>query len=410
MTESGHTIRRLVTRLLVIVAVLALAVPAGAEDGVTASEIVIGGHGPLTGPISIVGLSNRDGLAMAFAEVNDAGGVHGRKLRLEFLDDQAEPTQGVAVVKRLIEQYKAFMVVGGSGSTPTVAIVPLMKEAKVPYYNTTAASPKILGEFSRYVFSGATSRTFNLARVNAEYIARKLGSKKVALLHGLDEWPRTMCDAVDADLKARKVEVIERKTFTTGDTDFTSQIMTLRRAEPETVMLCGHPKDASIIVRQARQLGLKANLVGDGTMSNDSIIAVAGPAAEGFAAGWLGSQQYITSSHPDMVEFQTRFQKRYSSMPKGRPSTFDLYGYADGYVIAEALKRAGKDVTREKFIDGLESLKGWVAGAKTGWSRAVSLGLPRTFSKTDHEGNKGSRIVVVKGGKFETIDWAPPAE
>ena len=117
--------------------------PAGAQDvGLTRDQILIGGYGPITGPAAYIGLGSRDGTELAIKEINDAGGIHGRKLKLLFEDDGFSPSKALASVKKLVEQDKVFMMLGLSGSNPTVGTVEYSREARVPSYAVLASAPQ----------------------------------------------------------------------------------------------------------------------------------------------------------------------------------------------------------------------------------------------------------------------------
>src|SRR4030067_3294671 len=112
-------------------------------------------HCTLSGPAAWIGLGARDGLTMAFDEINDTGGVHGRKLKFITEDDENSPAKGISAVRKLIEVSNVFLVICGSGSTPAMGVAPIMRDYKIPYFNPVAANQKIHEPFSRYVFNGA---------------------------------------------------------------------------------------------------------------------------------------------------------------------------------------------------------------------------------------------------------------
>jgi branched-chain amino acid transport system substrate-binding protein len=187
-------------------------------------------------------------------------------------------------------------------------------------------------------------------------------------------------------MKQKEAKPVAEEVFNPGDTDFTSQLLKIRETDPDILIVYGYPAPSAIITRQARQLGVGAKIVGSNATSSRKYPEIVGQAA-------AGTQNVITvatlpeSDDPKMAAFRKRFEERYPDLVKqDRPDLGDVLGYGGALTFLEALKRAGPEPTREKFIAALESLKGFETG----------LTLPTTFSETSHEGNKSARIVEIQ--------------
>jgi branched-chain amino acid transport system substrate-binding protein len=357
-----------------------------AEEGVTKDIVLIGGYGPITGPAAYVGLGGRDGAELALQEINDAGGINGRKLQLIFEDDAFSPSKALAAVKKLAEQDKVFMVLSVSASNPTVGTVDYLKEAKVPQYVSVASAPIVTHPFDRYVFRGATTETARWGEVYSEFLAQFLLAKKVAFLSGADEFAKNEGDAIEKWLdKWYGIKSLVRLEYKVGDKDFTPQILKIKEADPEVIVINGLVNEGAIILRQVRELGLRQPVMGSASMVDNGLIATAGYATEGFMGGWL-LPVFLDSQHPDMIKFRKAWDKRYPNAPKGRPNIFDLMAYGDTYVVAEGLKRAGPDLTREKFVDALETIQNY---------RVSEVATPRTFTNWHHIGNLQMQMMIV---------------
>src|SRR5882724_7742855 len=144
---------------------------AKAVDGVTDTEILIGSHGPLTGPAAYIGIGARSGLQLAIDEVNAKGGIHGRKLRVLFEDDAFSPTKALGAVKKLIEDNKVFMIFGASGSNPTLGTLDYLRESKVLTYVSISSAPAVTRPFSKYIFRGATVEAARYGELFSEFLA-----------------------------------------------------------------------------------------------------------------------------------------------------------------------------------------------------------------------------------------------
>jgi branched-chain amino acid transport system substrate-binding protein len=384
-------------------AVLAVASPgAGAQaPGVTNDTVLIGSYGPVTGPAAFIGLGGRDGAELAISEINAAGGVHGRKLKLLFEDDGFSPAKALSSVKKLVEQDKVFMILGLSGSNPTVGTLDYLREAKVPTYVAIASAPQVTRPFSKYLFRGASTESARYGEVYAEFLTQHLKVKRIGILSGADENAKNESDNVEKMLeKWYGVKVESRAEFKVGDKDFTPQILKMKQANPDIILAIGQTPEVSIIIKQIRDLGLKQPIFGGAAAVDNSIILNAGQAAEGYMGGWL-TPLYLDSTHPDMVKYSTAYNKMYPNAPKGRPNLYDIMGYTEVYVIAEGMRRAGKDLTRENFVNALETLKDY---------RVSTIASPRTFTDWHHIGNLQQSILVVKDQKWVPVPWQAKRE
>jgi branched-chain amino acid transport system substrate-binding protein len=376
--------------------------PACAQDvGVTNDQILIGGYGPITGPAAYIGLGSRDGTELAIKEINDAGGIHGRKLKLLFEDDGFSPSKALASVKKLVEQDKVFMMLGLSGSNPTVGTVEYSREAKVPSYAVLASAPQYTHPFNRYLFRGGATESARYGELNAEYLIEFLQAKRIAMLSGTDENAKNEGDNTEKMLeKWYGVKLVMRAEFKVGDKDFTPQLLQAKQANPDIIITLAQVPEVSILLRQARELGIKQAIMGSPAAVDNGVIAGAGLNAEGYTGGWL-SGQFLDSVHPDMVKFREAWAKLHPDAPKGRPNLFDVLGYSEMYVVAEAMKRAGPDLTREKLVDALETIENY---------KVSEIATPRTFTKWHHIGNFRMQYMVVLAQHFVPVRFDPHRE
>jgi branched-chain amino acid transport system substrate-binding protein len=374
---------------------------AQAENGVTKDTILIGSYGPITGPAAFIGLGGRDGASIAIEQINAAGGINGRKLKMIFEDDAFSPAKALTAVKKLVEQDQVFMIVGLSGSNPTVGTLDYARETKIPNYIAIASAPQVTHPFNRYLFRGASTESARFGEIYAEFLTQFLQVKKIGILSGSDENAKNEADNTQKALdKWYGVKVEGRAEFKVGDKDFTSQILQMKQLNPDIVVAIGQTPEVSIIIRQMRELGLKTPIYGGAAAVDQSIIINAGLAAEGYMGGWL-TPVYLDSSHPDMLKFQEAFNKFLPNAPKGRPNLYDIMGYTEMNVIAEGMRRAGPDLTREKLIEALETIKDY---------RVSEIASPRTFTNWHHIGNLRQQIMVVLAQHWVPLRWDPQHE
>jgi branched-chain amino acid transport system substrate-binding protein len=381
----------------------ALGLLACADLAFAADPIVIGAHIPLTGASSELGQGFDYGARRAFAEINAHGGVNGRELKLEEADDQSTPNGAITAVQRLTLGRSILLLWNGSSSSPTVAVVPRMRTGPMPYYVGFASDPRVLEPFSRFIFSGAALPVASIAANIVDFIASHLKARTIAILSCDQANCKASIPLLKAGLDAKGVKVVEDQTFHSGDTDFTGQISAIKAAGADVVQIWGLPADGGRIVAQVRRAGITAPIVGDTAMTDEAVPALAGPAAEGMYAMWIAGAQFLSDDTGPMHEFRTRFAKAYPNAPAGMPNQYTIRAYADAYVIAEAVRRAGAAVTQENIVAQLETIHDFVAGKDAAFAYAAAIGLPRGFSPTNHQGTKGFTVVVVKNGAFHTV-------
>jgi branched-chain amino acid transport system substrate-binding protein len=379
-------------------AALVIALPAHAQQqGVTPDTVTIGAHGPITGPAAYIGLAGRDGMLLAIKEINAAGGVNGRKITAVFEDDGHTPTKALAAVKKLVENDKVFMVMSVGGSNATVGAVDYMKEKGVPYYVSIASAPQVTWPHARNLFRGGTTETARYGELYAEFLATNYKGKRIAIMSGREEYPRNEGDATVDKLKNWfQMAPVARVEFNIGDKDFTPQLVEVQKANPEVIAFFGNPAEAAIAMRQAKELGLKQPFFVGSNMVDPSLITAAKSNAEG-VVGFSLIPYLPGSKAPEMVKWEAAWKKEYPNAPAGRPNNFDLLAYGDTYVVAEAMKHAGKDLTTDSFIRALEGIHDYRVGA---------VATPRTFSTKHHIGNLTLVPMMVKNGEWEPLQWS----
>ena len=382
-------------------ALLAFALPVAAQQGVTADTVTIGAHGPITGPAAYIGLAGRDGMLLAIKEINAAGGVNGRRIVAVFEDDGHSPTRALAAVKKLVEQDKVFAVMSVGGSNATVGAVDYMKEKGIPFYVSIASAPQVTWPHSRTLFRGGTTETARYGELYAEFLATHYKAKRIAIMSGREEYPRNEGDATVDKLKTWfQLAPVARVEFNIGDKDFTPQLVEVQKANPDVVAFFGNPAEAAIAMRQAKELGLKQPFFVGSNMVDPALVTAAKSSAEG-VTGFSLIPFLPGSKAPDMVKWEAAWKKEYPSAPAGRPNNFDLLAYGDTYVLAEGLKRAGRDLTADGLVKALEGIQNYRVGP---------VATPRTFSTKHHIGNLTLVPMIVKDGQWEPVQWSSTRE
>lgn len=372
------------------------------EAGVTADQIKIGVQLPLTGPASFVGQGAKVGIDAALAEINDHGGVNGRTVAVVYADDRGTPDGGVAAVRRLVDEEQVLAVFNTATSTATVSALPFFQQNGVPYLVSFASDPRVLEKFYPNIYAGATVSQIDGVASYVKYLTENVGAKSVGML---------VCDQAHctsgAPLLKKGLEdagvAVTMASFNSGDTDFTGQIRQIRSANPDAVFVYGLAADGGRIFPQIRRAGIEAPLVSDTSLADLAVVKLAGSSADGYVTFWLGGKQFLNDKTGAMGQFFESLDKYGIEQPSNTPNLYTLMAYSDFYVLAEGLRGAGDEPTRAGLIESFDTnIRDFVAGSGP-WDYAASFGMPRTFTPTDHKGNRVVQPVVYQDGTFKPV-------
>ncbi len=393
--------KRLLTVLASALVATIAPLAAAQQQGVTPDTITLGAYGPITGPAAYIGLAGRDGMNLAIKEINAAGGINGRKIAVVFEDDAHSPTRALAAAKKLVEQDKVFAIMSVAGSNATVGTIDYLRDKGAVMYVSIASAPPVTWPFARNLFRGGTTESARYGELYAEYLATNAQNKRIAIMHGREEYPRNEAEATIVKLKSWfNIEPVARAEFNINDKDFTSQLITAQKANPDVIAFFGNPAEAAIAMRQARELGLKQPFFVGSNMVDPSLITAARNNAEG-VTGFSLIPYLPGSNAPEMKQWEANWRKEYPNAPAGRPNNFDLLAYGDMHVLAEGMRRAGKDLTTDSLIKGLEGIQNYRIGP---------VATPRTFSNKHHIGNLTLVPMQVKGGEWQPVAWTSKRE
>jgi branched-chain amino acid transport system substrate-binding protein len=359
--------------------------PAGAADpGITADTVTIGLWSPLTGPTALLGTSERDAIEIAIGEVNAAGGVNGRKIRLITYDDSGSPQEALASVRRLIDQDQVFALIAGSTSGSTLPVVPLITRAKIPFIASISSNRKLLDPFNKYIFRVYANENAQAERV-IEFALRQ-GVKTPAIIYTSNDYGIGGEEAVTHRFKEAGISLVARERYNQADQDFSAQLLRIKQSGADSLFIWAFAAEAGIIVRQAKELGLEIPLFGGGGTATPLFPKAAGASGQGFVASYVVGDLPDHSDKSSIVAYRDALTKRYSgALPPGRPSEYDLAGYGALKILAEGLRRAGKEPTRDGLVTALETLKDFDPGTI----------FPVTFTAANHEGTNQTAILRI---------------
>jgi branched-chain amino acid transport system substrate-binding protein len=360
--------------------------PRVTEVGVTDDSILLGTHQPLSGPAASYSVIPRAS-EMYFKYINDQGGVNGRKIIYKIEDDGYQPPRTVEVVKKLVEQDKVFAIFNGLGTPTHSQVFEWLNDNKIPDMYIASGATKWTEPVRRYVFAFQPDYRVE-GTLLARYAIQNLPGKKAGIFYQNDDFGKDGARWFEETLKKANYPVVARESFEVNATDMSSQIIKLRDAGAEVVLLFCVPRPCALFLKQAEQLGYKATFLMTAVSNDPEMFNTAGPSAmEGvITLGWL--PLFDDTSNPRIRQHHEILQKYAPGLP---PQNFTVYGQMAAEIMVETLRRAGRDLTREKLIDAAESIKDW---------KDNIAGIGVTMSPTDHRPFKAMRYMKFTGGKI----------
>jgi branched-chain amino acid transport system substrate-binding protein len=378
------------------VALIAAALSASAAiaqtPGVTADTIKIGTFGALTGSGYLYGKLPMNGVEVVFDEINKAGGINGRKLELVREDDRCDPTAAIGAVKKLVEQDQVFAIIGGGCSNATFAAKDTLEASKVPTLVFASVHDGITTPPAANIFSTATTSTIE-SQAQLAY-AMEQGAKKIAIISMRDSWGRARYTPLMEAFKAKGLTPVADEELSPDANDATAQVLRLKASGADAVLLLLYPKPAAVFIRDAQKLGFKPLSLGQ--------TGIADPAAFEEQVGVPGatanfrtiSQVRYTPEDPKMDKWRKLVEAKF---PGDRLSVYNLFGIGSAEVLVEALKRAGKDITRDKLLAAFAGMKDF---------KTEVYAAPVTCSEADHRCNKGPAWMAKEpGGPIKVLGY-----
>ncbi len=359
-----------------------LGTPTWGEPGVTGAEILIGSCSALEGASSFLGTQTVLGAKAYLSYANEQAG---RKIKLVSYDDGYEPAKAVECWNRLVEQqvFAAAFFVG----TPTaVEYVPRADKAKIPILGLFTGAQVLHDPFRRYIINVRASY-YDETREQVDNLWNTLGMRKIAVIYQDDAFGKTVLTGVKLALAKYNAAPVALGSFVRASLNVGRAIQEVRAANPEAVVMVGPYAPIAEIVKLGRASGWNPLYLTVSFVGTEAFIKAAGPVAEGTVITQV-VPPYNRFDLPT-VALYLKILKKYA--PDAKPNFVSLEGFVDAMVLVEGIKRAGGDLTREKFIDAIETIKDLDMG--------LGPRLKLTYGPANHDGFKTVYPTVVRGGE-----------
>jgi branched-chain amino acid transport system substrate-binding protein len=308
------------------------------------NEILIGEFGSLTGGDATFGLSTNKGLRLAFDEINAAGGINGKKVKLITVDDQGKNEEAASAVTRLITQDNVVAIIGEVASSRSKAAAPIAQKYQVPMLTHASTNPDVT-KVGDYIFRICFIDPFQ-GFVMAKFATANLKSKKAAILRDVkSDYSVGLANLFSDEYKKMGGEITADLSFQSGDIDFKAQLTQIRSKNPDVIFVPGYYTEVGLIAQQARQLGIKGVLLGGDGWDSSKLHEIGKEAING---NYYSNHYTTESTDAAVVEFIKKFKEKYNETPDAMAAL----GYDAAKVLAAAIGRT-KEITPKAIREEL---------------------------------------------------------
>jgi ABC-type branched-subunit amino acid transport system substrate-binding protein len=368
---------------LMFVAAALLAPHLASAQGVTSDRILLGQSVALTGPAAELGIQMRNGAKAYFDHVNNLGGVHGRKIELITLDDGYEPTRTAPNTKKLIEEHRVFALFGYVGTPTSAAALPIFTEAKVPFFGPFTGAELLRQPFNRYIFNVRASYYDETDKIVEQVVST--GGKNIAVFYQNDAYGQAGLKGVELAMQKRNLKIAALGTVERNTVDVKAAVGAINAASPDAVVMISAYKSCAEFIRQMKRAGSGTTFYNVSFVGSKALADELGKEGLGVAISQVVPFPW-SPSVPVVKEYQ-----QLSAKAGLKDYNFSaVEGFVAAKIFVEGLKRAGRELNREKFIDALERMSDLDIG-----------GFYAGFSAKNHSASKFVDLTIIgRDGKF----------
>ncbi|HEU4520693.1 MAG TPA: ABC transporter substrate-binding protein [Thermoanaerobaculia bacterium] len=362
----------------------------GGPEGQTPSaptDIPIGVFGAQSGPEAAFGTSTARGARLAADEINAAGGLLGRKIRLIVEDDQGRADEAASVVTKLITGEEVIALIGENSSNQSLAAAPIAQNYGVPMVSPSSTNPAVTqkGEF---IFRVCFTDPYQ-GKALASFVRDTLKANTAAMLVDTkNDYSVGLAEFFGKEFAARGGRIVATQNYTGGDSEFRPQLTTIRSAKPDVVFIPGFYTDAGQIAIQARDLGITAPLVGGDGWDSPAVIEIGGKSVEN---SYFSDHYFVGDDRPVVQQFVAEMRKRHGKNPEATAAL----GYDAMKIVAAAIQRAGS-LDRKAIRDQIAATKDYEGVAGT-----ITMGADRNPIKP-------VAMIKIEGGEMRFAGWVEP--
>jgi branched-chain amino acid transport system substrate-binding protein len=378
-----------VGRILATISLGLIATTASAETqrGVTDTEILVGTITDLSGVTAVQGVNNSNAVRLAFDEVNEKGGIHGRKIRYIVEDSQYQVPRAVQALNKLINDDGVFFTIEDGGTPMNNATFPMAIEKNVPKLLPLSAARSMFEPFHKLKFSQYSSYVDEM-RAGVKYFVEQRGKKAICVMYQDTDFGKDVLAGAVMQTEAMGMKVVATTAHKPTDTDFSAAIAKLHEANCDLITMGTIVRDSTLIIATVKKIGWNVDLLGQVASYDTAIAEAPGNVAEGFYSMAPSLYAYPDDPRPAVQALAKRYKAKYGV----EINYLGEMGYTSAQIAIEALQRAGRDLTVDSLVKGMESIQDF----------HDIFGGTYSFSPTNHHGATAAFLSVVHNGR-----WVP---
>jgi branched-chain amino acid transport system substrate-binding protein len=358
-------------------------------QGVSKTEIVIGSIQDLSGPLAGFGKQARFGMMLRVDEINEQGGINGRKVRLIVEDSSYDPKKAVLAAQKLVNQDKIFIMAGHIGTAHNNAAMPVQFEKNVINFLPLTAAREMYEPLNRLKYA-LLSTYYDQMLLMVPKLVKEKGLKKVCVIYQDDEFGLEVLRGAEAGLKKLNMDFTERTSFKRGATDFSSQVARMKAAECDMVVLGTIIRETIGTIGESRKTAFNPVFLGSVASYTDLIHKLGGKAMDGMYAAMATQIPYTDDASQKISFWANKYKTKFGE----DPSVLSVYGYNVIDYFSLAAAKAGANLTTDSFIKAMDTLS----------IPADMFGTPpSSFSPTKRLGSDASRLSQIVDGKWKVV-------
>jgi branched-chain amino acid transport system substrate-binding protein len=371
-------------------ATLALAATTAlAQQGVSKTEIVVGTIQDLSGPLAGYGKQDRNGMQLRVDEINEQGGVHGRKLKLLTEDSGYDPKRAVLAAQKLVNQDKIFIMVGHLGTAQNNAAMPVQFEKNIVNFMPITAAREMYEPTNRLKYA-LVSAYYDQVRLALPKMVKEKNVKKICTIYQDDEFGLEVLRGADAGLKSMSMEMTEKTSFKRGSTDFSSQVAKMKASACELVVLGTIIRETIGTIAESRKTSFNPVFLGTQAAYTDLIHKLGGKPMDGMYATMSVQNPYLDEASQPIRFWANKYKTKFNE----DPTVFSVYGYTVIDLFIQAAQKAGPNLTTDSFIKAMDTMV--IPPDMFG-------SAPSSYSATKRIGSNASRLSQIQDGKWKVI-------
>ncbi|MEJ8847601.1 ABC transporter substrate-binding protein [Variovorax rhizosphaerae] len=369
---------------------LGLCAAASAQtQGVSKSEIVVGTIQDVSGPAAGFGKQARAGMQLRIDELNEQGGVHGRRVRLVVEDSAYDPRKAILAAQKLINQDRIFVMAAHIGTAHNLAVLPLQQEKNIVNFLPLTGAREMYEPLNRLRYALSVPY-FDQLQVTVPKLMKDKGLKQPCALYQDDEAGLEMLRGAEAGLKTLGMQMAEKTSYKRGATDFSSQVARLKAANCDLVVLGTIIRETVGTIAEARKTGFNPVFIATTAAYTDLVPKLGGKPMDGLYAAMTSQHPYLDDASPPLRFWANKYKTRFNE----DPTVVSVYGYTVMDLFVKAAGKAGPDLTTDSFIKAMDTLS---VPADMFGTDALS------FSATKRLGSDATRLSQLEDGRWKVV-------